>query len=56
MKLKWILLLADHLGAIRSKLSPESWEVVIGSMVSFCRQSNQGFRESEFMRYLNRRE
>ena len=56
MKLKYILGLADHLRAIRSKLSAESWETVIGAIMQFCRESNSTFREDLFLNHLNRKD
>lgn len=56
MKLKYIMALADHLRAIRAKLPQESWDIVVIAMVTFCAQSNSGFRPDEFLHYLNRRE
>lgn len=56
MKWKYSYALADHLRAIRPKLAPPSWDIVVSAIVAFCAQSGSTFNREEFLRYLNRRE
>lgn len=54
MKLKWMLKLADTLGALRPKLDGVAWETVLVAMVQFCQDSNSGFDVDRFMERINR--